>query len=189
MGQKKSRNLSGQKYRATSQDKKYHANSKGKKTRNLLVLNNYALFWDKKLKKNCWDQKIMHHFGTTKKITQPLGQKIKQPLGTKQNHAISWDNKKIMQPLWTNKIMQPLGVKKNHTTSQNNKKYATCWDKKFTQPLGTKKSPNLLGEKNHATYETKKIMQALKTKQKITLSIGQILSKLVHKAPNCSSDY
>ena len=100
----------------------------------------------------------MHNFGT-KKSRNLLGQKITQPLGTKRNHPTSWD-KKITQPLGTKKITEPLGTEKNHTTSR---------DKKIRPHLEkTKKSRNLFGQKKSCKLS------------------GQIASKLINKAPNCT---
>ena len=64
--------------------------------------------------------------------------------------------------------MQPLGTKKIKKKHLGQKNHPTSWDQIITQPLGQKKN-----------------MQPLGTK-KITLSIGPIVSNLVHKAPNCS---
>ena len=89
-----------------------------------------------------------------------------QPLGTKKSRNLQGRKK----------ITQPLGTKKNHATSWD-KNHATSQDKKITQPLGTKKIMQPLGiKKNHAISQDKKV----------TLSIGPIASKLVHKSPNCS---
>ena len=121
----------------------------------------------------------MQYFGTNK-ITHPLGtKKITQRLWTKRNYATSWGKKNCATSWDKKKITQHLGGK-NATTS---------WDKNIIQPLGTKKrkpsgqkkscnfsGQNNQGQKNHATSRDKII----------TLSIGSIASKLVHKAPNFS---
>ena len=110
-----------------------------------------------------------------KKSCNLSGQKeITQPLGT-NNDATSWDNKKPRN-LSGQKITHPLRTKIScNLSGQKYKK--TSWDnnKKITQPLRTKK--------NHATSGTKKCNLF---GQKIMLSKGSIVSKLVHKALNCS---
>ena len=137
-------------------------------------------------------KKKSHNLLGQKKITQPLGtKKITQPLGTtKKSHTLLGqkklcnlsEHKKIKQSFDKNnhatlrgkKIMEPLGTKKRNLSGQKN--HATSRDKKMTQPLGsknitqplrTKKSCNLSRKKNH-------------------VSIGPIVSKLVHWALNCS---
>ena len=121
-----------------------------------------------------------------------MGQKITQSVGTtkshtlsgqKRNHATSLD-KTVTQPLKTKKKLHNLfGPKKSHNLleqkkimqSLGGKNQATAPDKKIMQPLGTE---------NLASSGTKKIHTTSQDKKKITLSIGQISSKLVHKAPN-----
>ena len=81
-----------------------------------------------------------------------------QPPGTIKNHATSQDKKsrnlsgqKITQPLGTKQITQTLRTKKNHATSRDKK--ISCnllGQSKITQPLRTK---------NHATSRDKKITQ------------------------------
>ena len=88
-------------------------------------------------------------------------------LSGQKNHATSWD-KKNHATSWD---------KKNHATSCDKKNHATSLDKKITQPFATKK--------NHAT-SWHKTNHATSLDKKITLSIGPIAFKLVHKAPNCS---
>ena len=137
----------------------------------------------------------------TKKITEPLGTK-KHYFGTKKSsklwvqksHATSPDKKKSCNLLWQKKqeifwdknkshnllgqkITQPLGTKKNHTTSRDKKIMQPLKTKqKITQPLGTNKSRNLWDKKPWN----------LLWQKKITLSIGSIAYKLVHRAPNYS---
>ena len=95
-----------------------------------------------------------------KKVTQPLGDK-KKPYNLSGQKTIT----------------QPLGDKKDHKTSWDKKKSRNLsGQKKITHPFRIKKITQPLGQKNHATYRD----------QKITLSIGPIVRKLVHKAPNCS---
>ena len=113
----------------------------------------------------------------TKKIMQPLGGKKSCIVLGQQNHATSQDKQKPRNLSGLIK-MQPVGTKKkNHATSQDKKNHATSWDKK--------KSFNFLGQKNQAISWDKKSCNLLK-QQKITLPIGPIAFKLVHKAPNCS---
>ena len=76
-----------------------------KKSRNILGQKNHSTFQHKKKSRN-----LLAH----KKITQLLG--------TKKNHAISWQKKKVMQ------------------TFSTQKNSATSWQKKVMQPLPTKKS-------------------------------------------------
>ena len=155
MGQKKSLNLSGQKYRATSQDKK---------SRNLLR------------------QKIMHYF-RTKQITPPLGPKNYALFKKKKNHAISWDKKILRNQLgrknhatsWDKKKSCNLSEQKKScnlsgqkkiTQPFRTKKYATSWDKKNTQPLGTKQNQATSWEQKSRNLWDKKIMQPLGDKKK-----------------------
>ena len=125
---------------------------------------------------------------------QPLKTKKKSCNISGQKNAIIWD-KKSYATSRDKKITKPLGTKRNYITSLDKNNCATSRDKKImqllggkkitqpletnkiTQPLRTKKSQNLWDNQNHATSWNKK---------KITLSIGPIASKLVHRAPNCS---
>ena len=78
----------------------------------------------------------INHATSHAKSHNLLGQKITQPLGTK-NHKTSLDNKK--------KITRPLGTKKSNLLER--KKSRSSQDKKIMQPLGQKTSGNLLGQK------------------------------------------
>ena len=119
----------------------------------------------------------------TQKITQPLGTiKLMQLLRTTKKSRILWDKQKSRNIL--EQKNHGTSQEKNHATSQEKKSHNLSGQKyhaksrnllgrqKITQPLGQNKSCNLSG--------LKKIMGALKT-QKITVSIGSIASKLVHK--------
>ena len=96
--------------------KKIHATSRGEKIKQPLGEKNHSTSQDKKKSCNIPGQKNSRYLLGQKKSRNLFEQiKIMQSLGTKQNHATSWD-------------------KINHTT---------FWDKKLPQPHGTKKSRKL----------------------------------------------
>ena len=101
----------------------------------------------------------------TKKSRNLSGQKIMPYFGPKKSLNLS-GQKKSRNLLWKTEIKQPILTKK---ITQS------LITKKITQPLGTEKSCNLLWQKNYATSRDNKKSRNL---------LGQIASKLVHKAPN-----
>ena len=87
-----------------------------------------------------------------------------QHLVTKKYHATSWA-KKNSHNLAGQKIMQPLGTKnKSHATPRDKKRMQSLGTKKSRNLLGPKKSRNLSGQKINATSQDPKIMQPLGTK-------------------------
>ena len=153
-------------------DKNNHATSRDKKITQPLKTNknhatiwgkrNNALFWDKNNHATPWKRKKSQATTRDKKKSHNL-------LGQNKSRNLSGQNKKPATSR-DKKIIQPLRTQKNQATSG---------DKKMTQPLETKQILHPLGHKNYATSRDKKI----------TLSIGPITSQLVHKGPSCSKWY
>ena len=81
--------------------------------------------------------------------------KIIYPLGTKKNHATSWDQKNHANS-WYKKSNAISQDKKRYGTSWDKKNHATSWDKKITYTLETEKSRNLVGQKITQPLGTKR---------------------------------
>ena len=124
MGQKKSRNLSGQKQLCNLSEPKKITQPLGgknnatshdnKKPRNLSGQKNHTTSRDKKKKSSNLPGPKNHATSWgPKKSSNILGQTNSATSQEEKNHATSQDKKiscKIIQPLWTKKIMQLLGT-------------------------------------------------------------------------------
>ena len=82
-GTKKLRNLSEQKYCATSWDKKSKQPLKTKKIKQPLETKNHVTSWDKKKSCNLLGQKELRNLSRQKNHATSKGEKILQPFRTK----------------------------------------------------------------------------------------------------------